>query len=58
MTSRIDDPDFFRRYIMNRMEQENASYDEGEILFGVQDKATEKIPKDWDQKCHLSHWIK
>ena len=55
--NRMDDPNFFKRYLINRMEQENATYDEGDILFAVKHRETKAFPDDWDKKCHLEKHI-
>ena len=53
MTSRIDDPDLFRRYIENQIEMGNASYDEEDILFAIKNKETKEFPEDWDKNATL-----
>ena len=53
MTSRIDDPDFFRRYIENQIEMGNASYNDGDILFAIKNKETKEFPEDWDKNATL-----
>ena len=57
MNREFSERELFIRYMQNQMEQENAEYNEGDILLCIEDRETGEFPSDWDNLCHLSDWV-